>query len=284
MLQRCFPEAARVMLPVTALVAIVGLTGCASDSFMSERSVSQSDGVDDITRLVVSSGNGAITLREDAAVTGIKIDAEIRCYAATSEQAAARSAAAVLVTDRALDGTFTIRVDFPEPRTGRDSASFDIRLPRAAAVELRSSNGRIEVNGLTGSLEARTSNGAISVGGHTGPSTLVTSNGRIAVTAAGGPVTATTSNGSIEVGLASGNTGSVDASTSNGSVKVALPAIWQGTIDVATSNGRIEIDSDNRATEESRTARAVKAIIGDANAATVKIRTSNGAVRIDARQ
>jgi len=233
-------------MPLAALTLLTMQMGCSSNPAMHARTDDRVQSSDGMTQLEVASGNGSITVREDASAEGLAIKTEIRCFAPTAEEAEARSAAAMVVTERGMDGSIRVRVEFPEPKSSHDSANLDIRVAHAGALVLTSRNGHITV------------------------------------TEAGGAVSAETSNGAIQISLADGSLGDVSATTSNGAVQVALPALWQGTIEARTSNGRIELEADGALRKVGSGATTL--VLGDAAAATVRIRTTNGAVSVRRRQ
>ncbi|HEY1104857.1 MAG TPA: DUF4097 family beta strand repeat-containing protein [Agromyces sp.] len=121
-----------------------------------------------------------------------------------------------------------------------------IELANVAAVDVETSNGRIELDGVTGTVDARTSNGRIEGRGLTGSGIrAVTSNGAIDLRLdAAQDVEARTSNGAIDLAVPTdGATYRVDAGTSNGSVDVGIDDTDDGefTLDLSTSNGAIRV-------------------------------------------
>ncbi|MFB9643685.1 DUF4097 family beta strand repeat-containing protein [Agromyces lapidis] len=107
-----------------------------------------------------------------------------------------------------------------------------ITLTGVNEVEVETSNGRIELDDVTGEIEAKTSNGRIEGRG-----------------LAGDGVSASTSNGAIELSLAAPQ--SVEAHTSNGSIDVAVPAGEASyRVETDTSNGSVDVDIDDLADGE----------------------------------
>ena len=177
----------------------------------------------------------------------------------------------------------TVSVDAKERgrsifRFGRSpGADIEVTVPAQTIVELRTSNGSIEIHGIErsgilrtsngkivmedvkGDFDVDTSNGSITVSGMEGTVRLETSNGRIDFTGKltpGGRNEMRTSNGSITVRLEGEPSVELDASTSNGSVSSKLPIL-------ASSTG------DNH----------LAGSIGNAEA-ELTIRTSNGSVTV----
>lgn len=263
------------LLPVAALV----LGGCAS--FRADR-VETLTHAPETRSLTVDLHNGAIEVSRDDAIAGIEVEAKIRAYGETTAKAQERAAATKLSVEPGADGMVTVRIDFPAPRHGSDSASLSIRGGRLETMSLATSNGSITADGCAGAIAARTSNGAIRIEDHSGPTTAETSNGRVELRRVGGPVRVTTSNGALEITLADGATGDVQARTSNGRISLELPVSWQGEIEATTSNGSIELDGSGRGSTVRASRNEASMALGDSAAARATLRTSNGAVRVRA--
>lgn len=122
-----------------------------------------------------------------------------------------------------------------------EGCGFDVALPEAKGVTLKSSNGAVEISGLSGSAELESSNGSVTVSSHDGPVHAETSNGRIEVSAATGSVKCSTSNGSVHVVL--NGPGPVNIDTSNGAITLAVGKAFVGSINARTSNGSISTPS-----------------------------------------
>jgi len=153
-----------------------------------------------------------------------------------------------------------------QPKTGwtlfgsAAAVEYHVTVPRAAQVRVVSTNGRIEVDGVTGTLEARTVNGAVTITGAAARVAASTVNGRIRASYARADADAlhrfSTTNGRIEVTLTAGAGGSLEASTVNGSIRSDLQLAHEharphslkgrlgegrGGFELATVNGSISI-------------------------------------------
>jgi DUF4097 and DUF4098 domain-containing protein YvlB len=107
-------------------------------------------------------------------------------------------------------------------------ADIAVTLPADANVDLRTSNGGIEVVDIQNSGKLRTSNGKISLENVKGEFEVSTSNGDIdfrGEMTAGGMNRLTTSNGSMEVTLLGEPSVKLDAATSNGEIICKLPIV-----------------------------------------------------------
>ena len=257
------PFAPRVVAAWTAAIVALSalLPGCViivDGDARASATVQRTATVADARMVLVEGENGSIRFEQDATVSGVAIEATIRCSGSDQAEADARAADATLVADRDADGQVSIRADFPggAGTWSSDSASFVIRAASLDHISAATSNGRIAVRNFRASIDARSRNGAIDISG------------------AGASVRARTSNGRIEVTLADGAEGGVDLSTSNGAVKLVLPASWQGAVRATTSNGRIELPG---ATSRGGSSEAV---LGDAAKSTATITTSNGGITV----
>jgi hypothetical protein len=139
-------------------------------------------------------------------------------------------------------------------------ASIEIIAPSNTVLDLKSSNGRVEVRGIhqSGSLK--------------------TSNGRIIAVDVIGEYQLDTSNGSIEFDGELTAGGNSDFDTSNGNITIKLRGTPSVTLDASTSNG--SVNSDMAITTESFGDNHIKGKIGD-GAAELRVRTSNGSIRVE---
>ncbi len=124
------------------------------------------------------------------------------------------------------------------------SVSYQIHLPREAALDLETSNGEIRVSNIAGSMALRSSNGKLQCEDASGPVKATSSNGAIMLRRVAGSVEATTSNGRIEVERdhSPADDDRLRCRTSNGSITLRLPETSSFLLDASTSNGRIETD------------------------------------------
>ena len=124
-----------------------------------------------------------------------------------------------------------------------------------ALASLKSSNGRVTLTDVGGDLMVKTSNGSINIHDFNGQMDGRTSNGRIDFTGtlrSNSENRLRTSNGSINVTLVNTPGVEVDASTSNGKVKSQLPITISGDIrnnrlvgTIGTGGSRLEIHTSN---------------------------------------
>lgn len=212
--------------------------------------------------LVVESRNGSVEIIADRAIHEVQVTAKITCAGDTQAQADQRLAEASISIERSTQRALTIKPIFPGGHRGNDGANLTIRIPDAQDVQVDTSNGRVEVNGLRGEMIINTSNGAVTLIDHNGPATIATSNGNIEVQRLAGPLTARTSNARVSADHVAG---AVQIKSSNGPITLTLGLDQPGPIDLRTSNASI-------------TAKA-----GGAFEGTVKFNTSNGSINVDDR-
>jgi len=146
------------------------------------------------------------------------------------------------------------------------------------AVELRTSNGNVEVYGMQQSGKVRTSNGKIVLDQVSGDFNIVTSNGGVTIAGAIGSFDVETSNGRIKFDgeLASGSSNKM--TTSNGSVEIKLQGTPSVKLNASTSNGSIDTEYPILTSSPGDKHRLVGTI--GAGEAVLLVRTSNGSVVI----
>jgi len=122
--------------------------------------------------------------------------------------------------------------------------NYEITVPRGIDVVVSTSNGRVVVSDVDGSLDIDTDNGRVELTAVSGNVRARGDNGRIVGTdLRSAVVDADTDNGSIEL-VFTAPPESVIASTSNGSIELALPDV-EGDYNVlapSTDNGGYEIE------------------------------------------
>ncbi|MEW6745870.1 MAG: DUF4097 family beta strand repeat-containing protein [Planctomycetota bacterium] len=239
-------------------------------------------------RVETVNGNIAVTLSEGPP----EVRAEIR--AQTKE----RLEQTVVLADTQVDGTLFVHVEWPGgERRSNEGCSFEIKVPGANGVTLRTSNGVLTMEGLSGtarldssngsitvrrhagSLQARTSNGSVKLRKVEGEVDARSSNGRIEVLDAAAAVSVHTSNGRLEIRLTPQNAGPVNASTSNGSVELAIGAAFTGELRLDTSNGRVRFDGAPPAGLLSLDKTFAHLQFGEGGPAS-SVETSNGSIEV----
>lgn len=225
----------------------------------------------------VKAHNGHISVKQSSG-SDVQIIATLRM---TTDE---RLATTTIAANRDSSGTLVIVATPPNGQwIGSEGCGFEISVPGATGLTLKSSNGRIDVVGLSGAADLKTSNGAISVEGHDGAVKADTSNGRITISGATGAVACDTSNGAVKVSLAPTGTGPVKIDTSNGAITLVLGKAFSGTITARTSNGSVsgpESTPGYPSFAFERTGRSKAKLKVGTGDTTSTLESSNGAISI----
>lgn len=242
----------------------------------------------------LATANGSIVMRA-ADRQDVEIVAELRM---TSPE---RLDATKIHAERDGANRLTVKIAWPDgKRENNEGCSFTVSVPDARDVDLKSSNGRLEITGLSGEAEldtsngkievkdhkgnvnGETSNGAIRVSGTEGNLDLRTSNGRITVRDATGSVKANSSNGSVHISLAADGTGPVRAESSNGSMTLEIGDAFRGDLELRNSNGSLDVGNLPDATIVSSGKHHMRLKFGESTNHS-RVSTSNGAIHVHHR-
>ena len=235
---------------VVGVLAVAGSGLIVADA-SSKETRSQSFSVTARPSLVIDNEtNGRIDVRTGASDT-VQVDGDLR--GAWRLSYSARQDGNTIIVSAKSKGPF-------EHIGGSQSARVTVTVPEGTTIDLRASNGRIDVAGVGAGGRLRTDNGSIKLTGVRGPFDAETDNGSISFegeATQGSDYRLKTDNGGVKVKLL-GNTGvHIDAATDNGRVKSKLPVL-------ATVTGNHRLVGD----------------IGDGSA-SLHIRTDNGGVTIE---
>ncbi|MFN7978113.1 MAG: DUF4097 family beta strand repeat-containing protein [Vicinamibacterales bacterium] len=223
-----------------------------------------------------------------------------------------------IVVEKSQEGNqVTLRVKGPAGG-GRDgiqigitfspSAKLRVALPKAATLDLRSGDGSITVEDVSGQLSLRTADGSVSGLRLSGDLRVRTDDGSIRLRETTGKVDVETLDGSVTVnglltllraksgdgsvrvtaekGSALGDDWSVE--TNDGTVELRLPEDLAAEIDAVTSDGSIRSSHphltvpDRRAEGEDRDEdrKSLKATLGGGGH-TLRVRTGDGSIRFE---
>ncbi len=148
-------------------------------------------------------------------------------------------------------------------------------------AQLRTSNGAIRLEHLTGGVDAGTSNGPIEASDLGSSAKLKTSNGPIRVEDVEGDCDAHTSNGSVNISMKKAPKSGIRVETSNGSVTLRLPGETSARVEANTSNA--SVSSDFNVTGDSHDSREqrhhMSGTIG-AGGPLIDITTHNGRISL----
>ena len=221
-----------------------------------------------------------------------------------------------IVVEPSQDGdTVTLRVRGPANRGNSGiqigvvyspGAKLRVALPKNVALDLKSGDGSITVEDVTGTIvmrsddgsivglrvsgdvRARTDDGAIRLRESTGRVDVETLDGSVIVNGTFTHLRAKTGDGSVRIAAENGSALEDDwtVETRDGSVEVRLPEGLAGLVDAATSDGSIRSNhpgltvppSDDDERGEDR--RELKATLG-AGGKTLRVRTGDGTIRFE---
>jgi hypothetical protein len=296
------------------------LFGCVAYPIRAEVGFHESVPAAAIKTLVVESRNGAIDVTCEAGREAMDIDATRYANGVTLEDARQYAEQIEIEAGPVGDsGVFRIVAKFPEPSSGRSAgANFRIVMPPSAALDLKTSNGRVEASGAGGTVTVKTSNGPVTVIDAKEAVSAHTTNGRIKMQDVAGDVEAHSSNGAIElerVGAArvtahttNGRIKAMDtrgdvelkssngtvvmrafsvpdkpnltSTTSNGNVTMELPATVKARVQLRTSNGKVYADFKDATVKDLETDRNQLSATLNEGAGNVEARVSNGSVTL----
>lgn len=258
---------ARTALAAALLLALVGASGAAAVEV--EERFDQTYPLAAGGEVSVKNVNGSIHV----ATWGRD---EVRVEATKKAKASSRDAAeeALRLTEIEVDagsGSVRVETDLPSSSDGildwvfgrhtNASVSYRITVPREADVEVRTTNGSLEVREVAGRVEARSTNGAIKVAGVRGTVDAATTNGGIAVELA-----------ELEPGRG------MKFSSTNGGIRVTVPRSARVSVDARTTNGGISLD-DLDADIVAKSRRKLQADV-NGGGPEITVRTTNGGIRI----
>ena len=310
----------RLAIGLATLAAVMMLVGCDEDggptpAVRATRQEEATFSVGDAAVIDADTSNGEVIVRGVEGAQDVHVTVTLWTRGDTEEEAEKRLDKIVY---RATQNGQTIRLQYRSSEQARDvrrwsGVDFEVTVPVSTRVDAETSNGAITVEHLFGRLDLDTSNGAITVLEVTGDVVADTSNGRISMWEVTGDVHADTSNGRISLERISGAVradtsngdieittidGEVNADTSNGSIHYEGVPIGQNN-DLRTSNGAItvrvpaeasinfEVDAKEGAIRSSLPLTGDtqgdhwEAALNPPTTASLSLRTSNGAVRID---
>jgi hypothetical protein len=169
-------------------------------------------------------------------------------------------------------GGSTVRVESRPPRMsgfGGHEIEWIVKVPKGLTVDLRTVNGGVRMNGLSGEIHAKTTNGGVK-----GTNLVIDT------------LEASVVNGGVEIELGSplDATDAVELTTVNGGVTLALPSESKAAITARAVNGGVRASDDLKIEreDESTEREARRRLTGTMNGggARVNVSTTNGGVRL----
>ena len=169
-------------------------------------------------------------------------------------------------------GGSTVRVESRPPRMsgfGGHEIEWIVKVPKGLTVDLRTVNGGVRMNGLSGEIHVKTTNGGVK------GTNLVIDN-----------LEASVVNGGVEIELGSplDATDAVELTTVNGGVTFVLPSESKAAITARAVNGGVRASDDLKIEreDESTERESRRRLTGTMNGggARVNVSTTNGGVRL----
>jgi hypothetical protein len=203
--------------------------------------------------------NGGVQIRgwdEDS----IRVRVRVKGRAGTEEQARALAGRVRIV----ISGS-RIVAEGPEARDGAWIAEFRIHVPRRSDVSVRTLNGPLHVEGVTGAMD------------------LETVNGPLALIDLGGAIEAHTRNGPLSVVLGGSrwNGAGLEAMADNGPLSLTLPEDYSARLRTGTINGPVSLDHPFEA--EFHSGKHARVTLGSGGP-PVHVMTTNGPYSIQRRR
>lgn len=260
-------------------VGVLGasLTGCAFVGLMGPTFKASKDASvphEKDKPLYVIAENGAIEIVQ---TDGDKVLIHADIQAKTQE----RADKAEIIATRDKDGALHVSLKWPDGKAqSNEGCALVVKVPDAAMVRAKTTNGGITCRGVGTSADLSTENGAIKVWNLPGDVKARTTNGNIELHDVPGAQAATT-NGSVSVTLFETPRGSVSCETTNGSVTLFVPPAFNQSLDCQTTNGSVKCDAPGAKTTQSGKTHA--AIVFGAGEHKGSLETTNGSVYVKAK-
>lgn len=156
-----------------------------------------------------------------------------------------------------------IKTDGPQLKGSRRgfAVDFDVMVPRLSNLNLKTLNGGIGINGVSGDIEARAVNGGLTLAELSGDVSIHTDNGSVSVTLDG-----STWQGS-----------GLNVSTTNGSLKIYLPKNYSAELETQTVNGSMDIGFPIQV--HGKIGKTIQTVLGSGGP-KIKFSTVNGSVKL----
>ncbi|MGB2983472.1 MAG: DUF4097 family beta strand repeat-containing protein [Candidatus Bipolaricaulia bacterium] len=225
---------------VLGALALLFLAGCIPSELATRELTESFIAVEGGVELEVGSSNGRVTVQGVEGQTSVVVTATLRSRGETMAEAMVR-VAQINVEMTQVGNRISLRYDAGDHplNVGRYSGvDFDVTVPTQVNVDADTSNGRIEIQDVSGVLVLETSNGKVGVSDSIAEVHAQTSNGGIEIDHVVGILDLDTSNGRIEMESIEGV---VDAETSNGAIWFSGMLISDVAHRMVTSNGRIDL-------------------------------------------
>jgi len=151
----------------------------------------------------------------------------------------------IKIEDHQSGDSVDIQVRFPHHwiGVGNRSVHIEIRAPRTTLLNLRTGDGGIDINGISGDITADTGDGHIDIQDADGTLHATTGDGHIRVRGRFDGLCLKTGDGHIEASALAGSrmSGAWALKSGDGSVTLRLPEAFAADLDIHTSDGHIDL-------------------------------------------
>ncbi len=154
----------------------------------------------------------------------------------------------ITVIDRQNGDTVELEIRYPHRHfvvdVGNRRVDIEIHMPREGKVNLHTGDGRIRLSNLKGDIDLDTSDGSQQIDGVDGSLRAHSGDGNIQASGRFDVLNLSTSDGRIDAHALPGSamTASWDLRTGDGSVKLQLPETISADVDLHTGDGNITLD------------------------------------------
>ena len=238
-----------------------------------------SEDLEGVERVNITIVNGPIRVNTWGE-RNIDIDVDERVRARDQEMAE-ELADEVRLSSRRRGSELVIELDYGDLYHMRKYyySGLEVRLPSDIALELNTTNGKIEIDAMNREVEAGTTNGSVHLESCRGGAKLSTTNGKIETGPVSGNLEAHTTNGSLSI---RGVSGDIDAGTTNGGITLTDARGSSFRVRASTTNGRVSayLEDSRFRGEYNRRHTFLEGAYGDGRY-RVHLRTTNGGITIE---
>ena len=283
----------RQTIAVIAAALLVAVTAHAQGRHEYTQTTSQTLSAQDVERIVATTPDGEIEVRPGDG-SEVKLEITKRVRTRRGSDVADRNFDEMTIDISTVNRELSIIGDIPDYRPGVSlSIDYTMQVPEGMHLNLRTSDGSVDVRDIGGHLQARTSDGDI-VAIDTAGVELRTSDGEIEVESVEGDVSATTSDGTITIATVTGNAyarssdGDITCDNVRGSVEIQLSdgdATIRGVhngVTARTSDGELDIAEVNGPVElKTSDGDILLALADSAETDRITCTTSDGNIRVE---
>lgn len=215
-------------------------------------------------RIEVRNDNGAITVEPGTTADRIEVHAE-RIAKASTDAGARDLLKQVEIKEEASAASVLLETRGPHTWLSKHyEVRYTLKVPRSVHVQVRTTNGGMQLSRLPNDIVARTTNGSIHADDLSG---------RVEVT---------TTNGGVDAFLTAVPQDGSRIETTNGAVSVKVPASLNADLSAHVTNGGISVGDGLSFTASEKTRRSVEGRL-NAGGGRLELSTTNGGIQVSLR-